>query len=119
MNLKQVTATIAISQSLSAAVDCGLARHPSQIDIPSGWTEAEITFQVSKDGSTFLNLMNEDGEYIVPETSIGAGGVAIGLDQKLMRGNRFFKVRSGTSGSVVVQTAARTLTVHVQLDREV
>lgn len=97
--------TIADNASLSAAVDLA-GRGISAIIIPSTWVTATvITFQVSLDGSTYYDLYhNVSGtltEYSVPV----AASRYIALEQTKFFGVKFIKVRSGTQGSPVNQTA--------------
>lgn len=78
--------------------------------MPSSWTAADLTFQVSTDnGTTYQNVYEEDGsEYVV--TADASRFIAItGLPRV-----DAIKVRSGTSGTAVAQGAARTLTLFVE-----
>ena len=104
-HVRQVT--IAEDASLSGALslsDYSTAR----IDMPAGWDAAALTFQVSADGTTWLNLYDSTGaEYAVA----AAASTAIILPPSDFLSAGWLKIRSGTAGSPVVQTAARTLTV--------
>lgn len=102
-------ATIANTGSLSAAIQlCG--RVPVGLIMPSGWTAASLTFQISIDGSTYVDLYslaNPASEFTL---SVGASR-AIPLDAAVFAGAAFLKVRSGTSASPVAQGGERTIKV--------
>lgn len=105
------TAVIANGASLSGAVDIvGLTL--VGVLIPSSWTTADLTFQVSVDGSTYVDVYNDSGvEYLV---QVGAASTYIVLNKSGyadFAGMRYLKVRSGTSGTPVNQGGARTLTL--------
>ena len=55
------TATIAISTSLSAAIALPPGWYPAAILMPAAWTAADLTFQLSLDGTTFADLYDEAG----------------------------------------------------------
>jgi hypothetical protein len=98
---------IASGTSLSGAIDLGMARL-ARIDMPSGWDAASLTFQASPDGQTCNNLYDSLGvEYAVA----AAASRAIIVPLVDFMGIRWLKIRSGTSGAPVNQTADRTLTL--------
>jgi hypothetical protein len=96
---------IANGQSLSGAVN--LAGHLLVgVVMPSAWTTANLTLQVSRDASTYNNLHDFAGnEY----TIVAAASRHILLDPSELAGAEWVKVRSGTSGTPVNQGAARVL----------
>jgi len=99
-----VPATIAAGQSLSGAVVLGaLTLHG--ILIPSGWIAASLTFQMSPDGVSFYEMDSVSGNLVYPVTA----GHYLALDPTLWRAVNILKVRSGTSGSPVVQTGGAVL----------
>lgn len=100
-------ATIANGQSLSDAIDLGGLRLVS-IVMPSAWTAANLTFQVSHDGTTYNNLYDAGGSEV---TTTAAASRYIYLDPAFWSGIRFLKVRSGTSGAAVAQGAERLVTL--------
>lgn len=105
------TATIALGESLSGAVELnGVV--PVAILMPSAWTTANLTFQASPYGTTYGNLYSYAGasEYEVT----AAASLWLTLDPEIFLGARFIKIRSGTSGTPVVQAAARDITVVVR-----
>jgi hypothetical protein len=100
-------ATIANGESLSSAVDLQDGR-AARIDMPSAWTAADLTFQVSPDGNTYTDLYEADGtEYTV--TAAASRSIILPIADFL--GIRYLKVRSGTSAAAVNQGAARNLTI--------
>lgn len=70
---------------------------------------AALTFQVAeKSDGTFRNLYDDAGNEVVIPASTGARSVAVPAE---LVGWSFVKVRSGTSGAAVNQTAERTIRV--------
>lgn len=107
IGLETVDVAIANGASLSAAVPLG-AKTLVGVGLPAAWTAAGLTFQVSVDGSTWLDLYSGTAE--VAFTSAAAGRY-VAVDPTLWRGVNFIKVRSGTGASAVNQLADRTLTL--------
>lgn len=104
---RTVSATIAINQSLSGAVALGDGVLTG-IVMPTAWTAAVLTFQVSHDGSTYQNLYDEaGGEYTIAADA--ARNIAVPAGD--FSGWSYLKIRSGTSAAAVNQAAARTLTL--------
>ena len=101
------SAVIAINTSLSAAVDL-TGCTPAALEMPSAWTTAGLSFQGSVDNSTFNNLYDEFGTEI---TAQAAASRLIRLSPSDWWGIKYIKVRSGTSGTPVTQTSARTIKV--------
>lgn len=104
------TMTIASGQSISAGIALG-EKTLVGIAMPAGWDAASLTFQVSADdGVTWRELRSTSGA--VAYTTAAAGHVAFNADeQATWRGVNRLKVRSGTSGSPVNQTADRIITL--------
>jgi hypothetical protein len=96
---------IAINTSLSAAVQIrgGLV---SVIEMPAAWDAANLTFQTSGDGANYFNLYDEFGTEVTVTASTSR---RIRLDATQWTGNLYIKVRSGTAGAAVNQSAERTL----------
>ena len=102
-----LTFTIANGASLSGAVDLrGLT--PVRIIMPSAWTTANLTFNVSYDGVNFTNLYDELG---TEKTVTAAASYSIYLAPADWVGYKQLKIRSGTSGTAVNQGGARTILV--------
>lgn len=107
MNFGTVDAVIAINQSLSAAVNIGDSK-ACAIFMPASWTAANLTFQVSNDGTNWFDLYDKDGtEYTV----VAAAGRSIVLPMSDWIGIERIKIRSGTTAAAVNQAAARTLVI--------
>ena len=102
-------ATITSGTSLSAALDLTLLGGvPASIQMPAAWDAANLTFQVSADGTTFQNYFDSAGAGA--EIVVGAAASrVIRLVPTDFWGIRFLKIRSGTSGLAVNQTADRAL----------
>lgn len=101
------TATIPNGGSLSGAIDLGGTALVG-IQMPSGWDAAALTFQASADGITFAELYDAAGNVRSLTT---AASHSLYLVPSEWLGIRYLKVRSGTSGSPVNQTADRALTL--------
>lgn len=99
------TATIAINTALAAAVDLGMNRLVG-IVMPSGWDAAAITFQASVDGTTYYDVYSSGGTEL---NFTVAASRFVNVDPTTLRGWRYVKVRSGTTGVPVNQTAARAV----------
>lgn len=99
------TVTITNGTSLSGAVDLTTQRL-HRIVMSAGWTAANITFQASYDGTNFNDLYDTSGEVTV---TTAAANRSIVVDQSVFYGIRYLKIRSGTSGTPVNQTADRAL----------
>lgn len=103
------TATIANGAALSGAVFLGEGVLCA-LQMPAAWDAAGITFQVSDDnGTTWKELMDDTGAAISITTP--AAGNRLSLAAGLFASAPLIKVRSGTSGSPVNQSAARTITL--------
>ena len=111
-SLVAVAATIADDASLSVEVDLGAGRILCAIDMPADWTAANLTFQASYNtGGTFDNLYDQYG---TEKTIIAAEDRYIALDDPAFwMGVRYLKVRSGTSGTPVVQDRVGGTTVQL------
>lgn len=101
--------TISSGGSLSAAVDA-LGLLLLGIKMPAAWTTAGLTFSGSVDGgTTYQDLYDEDGN------EVGWTGAAVDRilfqagAQPILCGMTHLKIRSGTSGTPVTQTADRSL----------
>lgn len=100
-----INAAIASGQSLSAESDLGIGTLVG-ISMPAGWDAAALTFQISVDGGTTWQEMQSTSA-VISYTAAAAQYLAV--DPALWRGVNAVKVRSGTSGVPVNQTANRTL----------
>ena len=108
------TVTIESGQSLSTEVDLE-DYQLCAIEMPSAWDAATLTFQGSStSGGTFKDIKSNGLEVTEPGSNLTASaGVinAIDVNAMALAPIRYLKIRSGTSGSAVNQTANRTLTL--------
>ncbi len=108
-NVKTFTSTIAASGNLSGAVKLG-GYTPVALIMPSGWDAGGITFQVTHDGDNYANLYDAAGEYALTTSAVGTSRVILLVPGDLL-GFIGIKLRSGTSGTPVTQTAERIITI--------
>lgn len=101
------TATIAESGNLSNAVTIDESMLLGLI-LPAAWDTADLTLQASHDGTNFANLYDSAGTEV---TIKAAASRYVTLSPADFAGMQAIKLRSGTSGSPVTQTAARSITV--------
>lgn len=109
-----LTATIASTKNLSGAVYLGRALRIYAIKMPAAWDAAGLTFQTSVDGTTWSDVYLPNGdEYSV---SVAASTWVL-LDPTYLEGlGPYIKLRSGSSGSPVNQTADSAIGVYVRQD---
>lgn len=107
---KVVDAMIASGAALSDAIDLGDLR-AVRFAVPSAWTAAVLTFQVSYNGTTWADLYDEAGAEV---SYTLVAGKSMRLPFADWAGIRFFKLRSGTSAAPVNQAADRSFKVVAQ-----
>lgn len=106
LDTEVIDATIAAGAALSGAVAIG-AKTLVGIAMPSAWTTAGLTFQVSVDGGgTWLELYSDAGSEI--DFTVAASQF-IQVDPATWRGINMVKVRSGTASAAVNQVAAAVI----------
>lgn len=104
------TVTIPINTSIMAAGVDLQGCTPAAIEMPSAWDTASITIAASKTlGGTYVNVYDQFGTEV---TITAAASRFIILSPADWWAFRYIKLRSGTAGTPVTQTAARTLTIH-------
>lgn len=101
------TVIIANGESLSSGTKIGGAAIVG-VELPAAWTAANLTFQVSTDGSAYKDLYDSTGAEIVVTA---AASRYVRLPAVDFFGFRYVKVRSGTSGTPVNQGAERSITL--------
>lgn len=107
----QRTATIANGAALSDVVDLGPEARLKAVQMPAAWTAAALTFQVSTDGTTFIDLFSSAAE--VNFTVAANQMIGLTYDQNsFFERFRYIKVRSGTTGTPVNQGAQRLIVLH-------
>lgn len=102
-------AVIANGQSLSGPVALGGGVVCGIITPAALTTATALTFQVSYDGGTFVDLHNESAEYSV--TVDPAASWYVRLSKDVFEGAQAVRVRTGSGASPVSQGAARTFIV--------
>ncbi|MGA8094773.1 MAG: hypothetical protein WBV35_07230 [Steroidobacteraceae bacterium] len=109
---EQFDAAIAEGAALSAQVDIG-GYTLIGVFVPANWTTAALTFQGSPDDGTTWGEVYDITGVPIEITSLTGGSVGyfVALDPTRFRGLRSLKIRSGTVGAPVVQTAGVTLTL--------
>lgn len=113
-NVKQVIATIASGASLTGAIDLEDFNLIS-IEMPIAWTTANLTLQASKESAGQYKDVYDDAGTEVSITAAGNRFLVIGTVTKAaIRGLRFIKLRSGTTGTPVNQDAKREIIVHLK-----
>lgn len=109
-----ITVTIASGTALSEEIDVGSAAAGS-ITIPAGWDAANITLAAySPQETAYVPVYKDDGnEYVM---TVGGASRTVCFDGSVfaLAGVRKFKIRSGTSGVPVNQTADRKLFVTIK-----
>lgn len=105
-----ITGDIDLRQVLDASglpMQAGLT--PFALSVPSGWTAANLTFQMSLDNKvSWSNVYDAAGnEYTVQ----AAASRVILLDSFAFAIAGLIRIRSGTSGSPVTQSSAVTLEI--------
>ncbi len=101
-----LSATIASGASLSGTINVGGLRLFA-ITMPSAWTAAGVSFQVSSDeGATWANLYDASGNELV---STADAGRCIALDPVPFSFAQYLRLRSGTASAPVAQSSDRVL----------
>jgi hypothetical protein len=110
---KTLTCTIDVSadNDLSDGVYIGPLFSLVGIRPPAAWDAAGVAFQVSWDGVTYDILRDDAGTEI---TKTVVAGQPRELDSSEFKTAIWIKVRSGTSGSPVTQTADRVFTLYAR-----
>lgn len=106
--------TIEAGASLSNAIDLNDTKYQgtqsAAVAMPAEWTEANLTFLGSVDGSSYLPIYDGEGnEYTVA----AAASRYIFLEPAVFRSITYLKIRSGTASSSVAQLAARTISLQL------
>ena len=104
---KVFSARIAAAASLSEAVDLEYTTLVAVI-MPSAWTAADLTFQVSYNNVTFVDLYDAIGAEVALVVD-ASRCVSIPAISNTVPPVRYLKVRSGPSVAPVTQAAARVI----------
>lgn len=111
-----LTASITATQSLSGEVDIG-SKSLVGLLIPTNWTTAGLSFQVSPDGGvTWAELTTVAGTpYAIGSLTGGTLAYYVAIDPTTLRGALALKIRSGTQAAPVTQTNTVTLQLSTRL----
>jgi hypothetical protein len=105
-----IAVTISNGTSLSAAVQLDQNQIPVGIMMSAAWDAANLTFQASHDGATFQELYDSANNAVqVSAAAQRCIGFESAVALEAMRSPLQLKIRSGTSGVPVNQTADRVL----------
>lgn len=78
--------------------------------MPSAWTNAQLTFQVSDNGEDWYDLYDDTNEFSLPTQSVAADhAISGGVLADVFHAYNWIKVRSGTSAAGVNQGADRII----------
>ena len=100
-------ATIETGASLTSTINLGGLRLFG-IVMPSVWTTANLTFQVSLDaGSNWVTMLDQNGNEILV-TATPSSFIALDMPHQFAA-IQYLRIRSGSSSVPVGQAAARTL----------
>jgi hypothetical protein len=109
-DIRTGTVTIANAASLSDACQCPGQRLLCGVRVPSGWTTAAVSFQVSHDGGTTYSVLWSDSgaEYSIAAVT---ASLYVAVDPTLFLGATHVKIQSGTSGATVNQSGSDIVTL--------
>jgi hypothetical protein len=107
IGITPVAVTITSGTALSPAVPLG-EFVLTGIAMPAAWDAAALSFQVSADGGQTYGEMQTTAAAV---SYLAAANQFIAIDPAIWRGINMIKVRSGSSGTPVNQTADRVLTL--------
>lgn len=102
------TINIANGQSISSAIDLGRVA-VSAIIMPAAWTAAVLTFQVSADNTTFVDLYDTTSTTQTEVSLTVQAARGYRLSPSDWAGFRYIKFRSGTSAAAVAQGASANI----------
>lgn len=103
-----ITVTISSGTALSAEIDLG-SYQLAAIQMPTAWDAANISFQATTaSGGTYQDLYNDGGNEVVV-VAAASRCIAVNAAAMSLAPLRYIKIRSGTTGTPVNQTATRTI----------
>ena len=115
-NILKETATIASGASLSSVIDLTQAETVALI-MPSAWDAANITLQASDSPTGTFRDVYDDGALEVAIFAAASRAIAIDSAALKIAALPYIKLRSGTTGTPVNQTAARNIVVLKKVHR--
>lgn len=110
-----ITTTIPNGGNVSGVVDTGSKGQRLAIQMPAGWTAANITLLASDDpAGTFQDVYDSGGTEVVLIAAASRMIVTTTAHKDAIAPLRYLKFRSGTTGTPVNQGAARDLKIHIE-----
>lgn len=82
----------------------------ARIYMPTGWDDALLTFQLSRDGTTFFDMFRADNTEL---SFIISPGTVVTTEPWLIMANNWIKLRSGSRDNPRKQTADRVFCMTV------
>ena len=104
---------IAAGESLSDGIDC-TGGQLVRLTMPTGWTAAPLTFQISSDNVFFNDLFGLDGYEVSIKAVVPGSGVILPAD--LGRAIAWIRFRSGSRAAPVAQEADRDFAVAIEAE---
>jgi hypothetical protein len=105
--------TIAAGESLSDGLDC-TGGNIVRLTMSEFWTPANMTFQISTDGTLYNDLFRPNGEEVTLVVTPGAAIVVAHIGEYL-KAVGYLKLRSGTRDHPVRQAERREFAVAVEV----
>ena len=103
--------TIAANQSITEVINLGGLRLFG-IELPSEWTAADLTFQISSDaGQSWSDLYSMNGDEVV---GVAVASHYLSLDPLPFAPIQYLRIRSGTAVVPIVQEVERSLKLFVR-----
>jgi len=106
MRTFQLDVTIPAGSSYSTPVPL-VNQQPVLLMLPASWTGASVTFQVSSDAATWLDLFGDDGTELA--ACVGPGRSVV-LDWPVLAAS-CLRLRSGTAAAPVAQQTDAVVTL--------
>jgi hypothetical protein len=103
--------TIAAGAALSDVLDC-TEQAPTRIEMPPEWTAANLTFQISHDGTKFADLFDNIGNEVMVNVT---PGTTARLSANWVVSPCHLRFRSGTRKNPVEQEAERVFVSALQM----
>jgi hypothetical protein len=101
---------IRANESLSEPLDCS-AGDLLRLTMPTEWTAAPLTFQISSDGQFYNDAFTMDGYEVTLPVVVPGSGVIVPLD--VGKAIAWIKFRSGSRAAPVPQEAERQFAVAI------
>jgi len=114
---KEITTnTIEINESLGEELNIE-GYHYIGLKMPAAWDTANITFMVSEksedDDGEYMDLYGADGVEIVINAA-ASRAISVDVVDSALAPWSYIKIRSGTTGTPVVQTAEREIIISLK-----